>query len=188
MLKIFRLEADDFSTMHAWRLLVALAVVSLVVPTGLGQSTSTPEDLLNKMTGHWVMTGTIGKQSTTHDVDVDWVLKREYIRIHEVSREKDSNGDNAYEAWIYLVWDAKNNEYAIMWLDNTVATNFAAEGIGHAKPDGDRIPFIFKDADGSGIHTTFAYDRAKDTWSWTIDNVDKSGKPSPFAKLTLTRK
>jgi len=55
-------------------------------------------------------------------------------------------------------------------------------------PNGDRIPFIFKDAEGTGIHTTFAYDRAKDTWSWTIDNLDKSGKSSSFAKLTLTRR
>jgi hypothetical protein len=139
------------------------------------------------MTGHWVMTGTIGKKPTTHDVDVDWVLNREYIRIHEVSRDKDRAGIG-YEAWIYVVWDAKQSEYAVMWLDNTAATNFAAAGIGHAKLDGDRIPFIFKDADGRGIHTTFAYDRTKDMWSWMIDNLDKSGKPSSFAKLTLTRK
>lgn len=173
--------------MHARRLLVALVFASFVA-LSQGQATSTPEDLLDKMTGHWVMTGTISKKPVTHDVDVDRVLKRGYIRIHEVSRDKDSNGDIAYEAWVYIVWDAKNSEYAVMWLDNTGVTNFAAEGVGHAKPDGDRIPFIFKDADGSGIHNTFAYDRAKDTWSWTIDNVDKSGKPSRFATLTLTRK
>ena len=191
-------EADDLRITtsagarptHARRLLVAIAFTSLVVPAVLAQSqaTSTPEALLDKMTGHWVMTGTIAKKPVTHDVDVDWVLKREYIRIHEVSRDMDSSGGIGYEAWIYIVWDAKNSEYAVMWLDNTAATNFAAEGIGHAKPYGDRIPFIFKDPDGSGIHTTFAYDRAKDTWSWTIDNLDKSGKPSPFARLTLTRK
>jgi hypothetical protein len=58
----------------------------------------------------------------------------------------------------------------------------------HAKPDGDRLPFIFKDAEGTGIHTTFAYDRANDSWSWTIDNVDKFGKASSFANVTLTRK
>jgi hypothetical protein len=172
---------------HARRLFIALAF-ALLIALSQSQATSTPEALLDKMTGQWVMTGLIRKQPVTHDVDVDWVLKREYIRIHEVSREKDSSGGNVYEAWIYIVWDAKNNEYAVMWLDNTAATNFAAEGVGHAKPDGDRIPFIFKDADGSGIHTTFAYDRAKDSWSWTIDNVDKSGKPSRFATLMLTRK
>ena len=175
---------------NARRLLVTLAFISLVVPAARAQNqaTSAAEALMDKMTGQWVMTGTIAKKATTHDVDVDWVLKRQYIRIHEVSRDKDASGGIGYEAWIYLVWDATKNEYAVMWLDNTAATNFAAEGVGHAKPDGDRIPFVFKFADGSGIRTTFAYDRAKDTWSWTIDNVDKSGKSSSFAKLTLTRK
>jgi hypothetical protein len=141
---------------------------------------------MDKMTGQWEITGTIRDKPTTHDVDVDWVLKRHYIRIHEVSRDKD--GVIGYEAWVYLVWDAKKGEYAVLWLDNTAATNFAPEGIGHAKPDGDRIPIIIKDTDGDGIHTTFAYDRAKDNWTWAIDNVDKSGKASPFARLTLTRK
>jgi len=175
---------------HARRILVALVLASLITPVALAQSQalSAPEALLDKMTGPWVMTGTISKKQTTHDVDVDWVLKREYIRIHEVSRDKDASGGIGYEAWIYIVWDAKKGEYAVMWLDNTAATNFAPEGIGHAKPDGDRIPFIFKDAEGTGIHTTFAYDRAQDTWSWTIENVDKFGKSSSFAKLTLTRR
>ena len=172
------------------RLLVAFAVTTLVAPAALAQdrAMSAPERLLDKMTGQWVMTGTIAKKPTTHDVDVEWVLKRQYIRIHEVSRDKDASGGIGYEAWIYIVWDANASEYAVMWLDNTAATNFAADGVGHAKPDGDRIPFIFRDADGSGIHTTVAYDRATDTWSWTIDNVDRSGKASPFATLTLTRK
>ena len=169
---------------------VALIFTVLVARAALAQehAASAPEALLDRMTGHWVMTGTIGKKPTTHDVDVDWVLEREYIRIHEVSRDKDPGGGIGYEAWIYVVWDAKNGEYAVMWLDNTAATNFAPDGIGHAKQDGDRIPFIFKDAEGNGIRTTFAYDRTKDSWSWTIDNVDKSGNASSFAKLTLARK
>lgn len=40
----------------------------------------------------------------------------------------------------------------------------------------------------SGIHTTFAYDRAHDTWLWTINNIDKSGASSSFAHVTLTPK
>jgi len=176
--------------MHARRLLVAFVLTAIAAPAGLAQdqATSAPEALMDKMTGHWVMIGTIGKKPITHDVDVDWVLKREYLRIHEVSRDKDAGGGIGYEAWIYLVWDAHQSEYAVMWLDNTAATNFAAEGIGHAKPDGDRIPFIFKDAEGSGIHTTLAYVRAQDAWSWTIENVDRAGESSSFAKVTLTRK
>lgn len=175
--------------MHTARFDVAF-IYALFAPVTLAQNPSAPapEALMDKMTGHWVLTGTIGKKSTTHDVDVDWVLKRQYIRIHEVSRDKSADGGVGYEAWIYLVWDPKNNEYAVMWLDSTAATNFAAEGVGHAKPDGDRIPIVYKNSDGGGIHCTFAYDRAQDAWSWSIDNLDKSGKPSPFARVTLTRK
>jgi len=47
---------------------------------------------------------------------------------------------------------------------------------------------MFKSAGGSVIQSTFAYDRASDTWSWTIDNVDNSGNRSSFAKLALRRK
>lgn len=172
------------------RLLFALTFMLLVAPAAHAQNKAmpSPEALMDKMTGQWVMTGTSGNKPITHDVDVDWVLKRQYIRIHEVSRDKDTNGHIDYEAWIYVVWDATKHEYAVMWLDNTAATNFAPEGIGHAKPTGDLIPFIWKDSEGNGIHNTFAYSRAKDTWSWTIDNVDNSGETSSFAKVTLSRK
>ncbi|MBK9304781.1 MAG: hypothetical protein IPM94_13140 [bacterium] len=172
------------------RLLIAVAFALLVAPALRAQDRimSAPEGLLDKMTGRWVLTGTIAKKPTTHDVDIDWVLNRQYIRIHEVSRDKDASGGIGYEAWIYIVWDPKLSEYALMWLDNTAATDFSSEGVGHAKPDGDRIPFIYSFADGSGIRTTFAYDRTTDTWAWTIHNLDKSGSASPFANVVLVRK
>ena len=109
-MKVSRPEADDLRLttsagarpMHARRLLVALVFASLIVSAALAQSqaSSAPEALLDKMTGHWVMTGTISKKPATHDVDVDWVLKRAYLRIHEVSRDKDASDDIGYEAWI----------------------------------------------------------------------------------------
>lgn len=171
-------------------LIATLTTISLSSPMALAQDSVTPRSdaLMDKMTGEWVMTGTIGQEQVTHDVDVEWILKRQYIRIHEVSREKDADGEFAYEAWITIAWDLENAEYVVMWLDNTGTTNFAAEGVGHGKPDGDRIPFVWKFADGSGIQNTFAYDRENDTWSWSIDNVDKSKKPSQFARVTLKRK
>ena len=169
------------------RLLAGLALCYSVAPATLaqGQTTSQPERLLHQLVGQWVMSGTIAKKEVTHDVDVDWLLKRQYIRIHEVSRDQGAKGDAGYEAWIFIAWDAKASEFVVLWLDNTATTNFAPEGIGHAKLDGDRIPFVFKLADGSGIHTTFAYDRVTDTWSWTIKNVDRSGMESPLGSLTL---
>lgn len=145
------------------------------------------DSVLEMLEGEWVMTGTVGGEEVTHDVYVDRILKRQYVRIHELSRDKDADGEPAYEAWIHIVWDQENAEYVVMWLDNTATTNFAPEGVGHGKPVGDRIPFVWKSADGSGIHNTFKYDRTSETWTWEIDNVDKSDKASSFARLTLKR-
>lgn len=149
--------------------------------------TSNPDSFLDKLEGAWVMTGTVANEEVIHDVYVDRILKRQYVRIHELSREKDADGEPAYEAWIHIAWDKENAEYVVMWLDNTATTNFAPEGVGHGKPDGDRIPFVWKSADGSGIHNTFSYDRVSETWTWEIDNVDASKKASPFARLTMKR-
>jgi hypothetical protein len=143
-------------------------------------------DLLEKLTGHWVLRGTIAKAQTTHDIDARWVLNKEYVEIHEVSREQAAAGKPQYEAMVYVVWDPKVGEYACLWLDTTGVAVFPPEGVGHAKPAPDKMSFLFKDPDG-GIHTTFAYDRAKDEWSWTIDNESK-GTVTPFARVKLTRK
>jgi hypothetical protein len=170
--------------------ILVLMSITLCSPSVHAQESAAPKSdfLMDKMSGEWVMTGTIDEKEVTHDVNVDCILNRQYLRIHEVSREKDADGQPEYEAWIHIAWDKENAEYVVMWLDNTATTNFSPEGVGHGKPDGDRIPFVWKSADGSGIHNTFKYDRASETWTWEIDNVDKSEKVSPFARLTLKRK
>lgn len=174
----------------ALALMAALVSLSLSGPLTHAAPAQAPDpgSLMGRMTGDWVMTGTIGKQRVTHDVSAGWILDRRYLRIHEVSRRKGVDGVPAYEAWIHIAWDRKLSEYAVMWLDNTGTSNFSAEGVGHGKPVGDRIPFVWRSADGSGIHNTFAYHRANDTWTWSIDNVDASGKATAFARLTLRRK
>ncbi len=172
------------------RLLAVLALASFVAPAlSAEERTASPsEGLMDRMIGHWTLTGTIAKKATTHDLEIDWVLHRQYVRIHEVSRERDPSGEPEYEAWIYIVWDPKRSEYALLWLDNTAATDFSGEGVGHAKPEGERLPFLFKLGDGTGIRTTFAYDRVRDTWAWTIQNLDGGGNPAPFADVVLVRK
>ena len=168
---------------------LAVALVLASRPSDAKQAVSARADprreLLERMIGHWVLRGVIARQQTTHDIDAQWVLDKEYVQIHEVSREKDAAGKPRYEAIVYVVWDPKAGEYACLWLDTTGLDVFPPKGVGHARPEPGRIPFIFEDPDG-GTHTTFAYDRAKDAWSWTIDNEAK-GTLTPFARVTLTR-
>ncbi len=174
-----------FAPLLVLSLSAACAAPSVPKPLAPSPESDPHRELLDRMTGHWVLRGTIANEETTHDVDAFWVLNREYVQIHEVSRERDADGKPRYEAIVHVVWDPNAGETSCLWLDNTAAPTFSMDGVGRAKPATDAIPFVFTGA-GGGIRTTFAYDRARDEWSWTIDN-ESNGKLSPFARVKLTR-
>jgi hypothetical protein len=45
---------------------------------------------------------------------------------------------------------------------------------------------VFSIPDGSAFHTTFAYDRATDSWQWRMD-AEQKGELQPFARVKLVR-
>ena len=171
------------------RTMTLAVMLVLAVTPGQAQQTSTdtaPIALLDHLAGHWVMTGTLGGKRITHDVDATWVLKREYLQFHEVSRDKDANGVPAYEAIVLLGWDAKANEYGCLWLDNTAAWDFSAHGLARGKKAGNSIPLVITLSAHESLHTTFRYDPTSDTWELTIDDVT-DGKTDRFGAVRLTR-
>ncbi len=147
---------------------------------------SAPTALLNHLAGTWILRGTIAGKPTTHDVEATWVLNHEYLQLHEISREKNAGGGPAYEAIIYIGWDAKTQQYACLWLDSTSGDGLSSGVIARANPAGDSIPFIFPLSASDQIRTTFSYDKAADTWQWLIDNV-ANGKTQRFADVRLNR-
>jgi len=170
------------------RLLLLAALCGVTAVSVGAESPAGDDPWLSRLVGHWVLEGRITGKDTTHDVDAEWVLNHLYVRLHEVSREKDARGQAAYEAIVYVTRDAAPGEYAVLWLDNTASGAFSAEGIGHAKPEGESLPFVFKDARGDvSFKNTFAYDPASRTWAWVMDNVDK-GVPKPFGRVKLSRR
>ena len=143
---------------------------------------------LSRMVGRWVLKGQIAGKDTTHDVQGTWVLNHLYVRLHEVSREKDPRGRPAYEGIIYVTRDVVQGEYAVLWLDNTASGAFADEGTGHARPNGESLPFVFKNAGGEvSFRNTFVYDSATQTWTWLMDNVD-NGVSKPFGRVKLSKR
>jgi hypothetical protein len=166
-----------------------LIIFALVVMVSFAASAQqpTPQDpLLDRLAGSWVLQGTIAGRETTHDIDSDWVLGHEYLRLHETSREKNAQGQSAYEAIVFIEWDKSSNEYACLWLDSTGGGGISSQIIGHGKRSGDEIAFLFKVKNGR-FHTTFAYSKSTDTWQWLMDD-EESGKLSPFARVKLTKK
>jgi hypothetical protein len=168
------------------RFMLATLLLIFVAITSVGaQQPPLKSPLLDHLAGKWVLRGTIAGQQTTHDVDADWVLDHHYLRVHEISREKDSTGKTKYEATIYIGWNPEPKHYAAVWLD--VYGGLASESIGVANAENDRLPFIFKDEHGTvNLTNDFVYDPKTGTWEWRIDNVDK-GVATPFARVKLTR-
>jgi len=142
------------------------------------------DQLLDHMTGSWILRGTIMGQENTHDVTGEWVLAHQYLRIHEVSREKDRHGQPDYEASPYIGWDQGASDYVCIWLD-TYGGMYNAN-IAHAKRNGNEMHFIFKGKEGT-FHTRFIYHPESSTWEWRMDSEEKGGM-KPFLRAKLTRK
>lgn len=160
---------------------LALALVPLAAPA---QQTTFHDPLADALTGRWVLTGTIRGRETTHDVDGEWVLNHQYVRLHEVSREKDDQGRPQYEAMVFVGRDEATKGYVAVWLD--VWGGATPQTIGRAKPAGNSMAFEFVGKDDV-FRTTFTYDEKARTWEWRMD-ADRNGKLEPFARLKLTRK
>ncbi len=155
------------------------------VATLAGPQPTLQDELLDRLVGTWVLEGTIGGRQTTHDVSAEWVVRHQFVRLHEVSREKTAKGEPQYEAMVFVGWDDTRKEHVAIWID---VWGGASDGtIGRAKREGDALPFLFKNGD-SRFHTVFSYARAADAWTWKMDDEDGSGALRPFARVTLTRR
>lgn len=165
-------------------LLRMLILLSLTPFYGFAQQGTSKDSLLDRMTGKWMLHGTIEGKETTHDIVTEWVLDHQYLQIKEVSREKDENGKPEYEAIVYISHNTTLNSYCCLWLDNTGNGGLSGEAIGHATANGDKLEFVFI---GTGsFRTTFAFDKTSDSWQWFM-NAEMNGKLQLFANVKLTR-
>ena len=170
--------------------LICLALLLLALPAAAAQPhLGQRGTLLDRFAGQWVLTGTIAGQQTTHDVTAEWVLDQHYLRFHELARETDPvTGGPAYEAIVILGWDEPTEGLACLWLDSTGGGGLTNGVIGYAVPDDETLAWVFAGGDDEGvIHNTWTYDRAADTWSWTID-IERGGEQSNFAEVELRRR
>jgi len=165
-------------------ILKVAACLSLSAGFVFGQQPTFHDQLLDHLAGNWVLRGTIMDKANTHDIAAEWVLGHQYLRIHEVSREKDAHGLPDYEAMVFIGWDQPTGEYVCAWLDTYGGVTPAS--IGHAKRDGNELHFLFKDKDGV-FHTRFVYHPEAGNWEWRMDSEEK-GALKPFARVKLTRK
>jgi hypothetical protein len=160
------------------------ACVALVAGAACGQQPTFHDQLLDHLTGNWVMQGTMAGKETTHDIQAAWVLNHQYVLVHEVARDRNSQGLPSYEAMVFIGWDQSAAGYVCTWLD-TFGGMYDIT-IGHARRDGNEIHFIFQYKDNT-FHTRFIYHPEAGAWEWQMDSEEK-GVMKPFARVKLTRK
>jgi hypothetical protein len=163
-----------------------LWIVVFAIASRAQNQSSAPLELLDHLTGNWVLQGTIAGKQTTHDVQAAWILRHEYLQLHETSREKTPDGKPAYEAFVLISWDSKANQYTCLWLDSTSGGGLSSHVACKATPAADSLPFIFTISSSESLHTTFTYRKATDTWQWVIDDL-ANGKTERFADVELSR-
>lgn len=147
------------------------------------QQPAVQDELMDRMVGNWVLEGTISGKQTTHDVRAEWVLGHHYVRLHEVSREKDASGKPQYEANLYVGWNAEEKRYGCVWLDTY--GGLSPVSLANAKRSGDEIPFLFRDKD-SVFHTTFRWVKESGEWEWRMDSEEMGGMKA-FARVRLKK-
>jgi hypothetical protein len=165
---------------------MAVAIAAMLAGSpAFAQQATFNDPLVDHLAGRWVLTGQMNKGSVTHDITADWVLAHQYLELHEISREKNKDGSPAYQATVFIGWDAKKRIYDCAWLDDY--GSISTQSLGYAKPSGDSIAFVFQDRDDPGsFDTTFTWHPRDGAWSMDMDQVT-DGKSSVFARTVLIR-
>jgi hypothetical protein len=129
------------------------------------------------------MEGQIVGRDAHHEVQAEWVLNGQFLRIHEKTAAGRPASEHSYEAIWFLGYDPTSDRYVLHLLD-VFGARFS-ETIGYGVRDGDSIRFIFEYPDGP-FHTTFFWASKAGTWQWLMEQKDKDGKWVQFANLKLT--
>jgi len=165
-----------------------LLAVLLAVPTPIHLAAQAPaewrDDLVDHMIGSWKLQGQVMGRNAHHDVEAEWVLDHQFVRIHEKTSADAPAAEKRYEAIWFLGFDQVSERYVLHLLD-IFGARFS-ETLGYATRDGNAIRFVFEYPDGP-FRTTYEWSPEKDTWQWLMTQKDKTGKWTTFGDFTLTR-
>jgi hypothetical protein len=184
--KTFLQEAKGRSSMKT-----ILPIVLLVVfPALLASSPSLAQapagwhdNLADQITGTWKVEGKVLRRDAHHEVNAEWVLNHQFVRIHEKTTADAPASENRYEAIWFLGYDAISERYVLHLID--IFGGRFSETPGYGTRNGNEIRFVFEYPDGP-FHTAFRWSPENNSWQWLLEQKDKDGKWTTFADLRLT--
>lgn len=130
---------------------------------------------LERLTGCWAATGTVGDKPVTMVVRGSWRLGGRYLLIEAHGLDP----ADPYDAAV-VIGGHDSNQVNGWWMDSFGA-GYSTAGAGSADAAGIRIDFAYPDA---SYRNRFTPDGAG--WAWTITEHKGAGD-TPFASYRLTR-
>ena len=142
------------------------------------------DGLVSHLAGSWKLEGKVMGNNAHHDVQADWVLNRQFLRIQEKTAASAPATERRYDSIWYLGYDSISERYVLHLMD-TLGARFS-ETLGYGTRDGNQIKFVFEYPDGP-FHNTYRWNAEEKSWQWLMEQKDKGGKWAQFADLKLTR-
>jgi len=165
-------------------LLLFVVILGLVSASFAQRPAEWRDELVEHLAGSWNVGGQVVGHDAHHDVQAEWVLNHQFLRIHEKTAADAPAAEPKYEAIWFLGYDSISERYVLHLLD-VFGTRFS-ETLGYGTRDGNAMRFVFEYPDGP-FHTTFRWSPERDSWEWVMEQKDKGGKWTNFADLKLTR-
>ena len=142
------------------------------------------DSLVDHMAGTWMAEGQILGHEAHHEIQAEWVLNHQFLRIHEKTAANAPKTENPYESIWFLGYDPISEKYVLHLMD-VFGVRFS-ETLGWGWKDGNQIKFVFEYPDGP-FHTTFRWNSDSASWKWVMEQKGKDGKWVPFGDLKLTK-
>lgn len=165
-------------------LVIVLVTAAGLVPLSAQDPGAWHDDLVEHLVGTWKLEGQIMGRDAHHQVEAEWVLNHQFLRIHEKTQSGAPGSEKRYDAIWFLGYDPVSERYVLHLLD--IFGGRFSETLGYGVRDGNAIHFVFEYPDGP-FHTTFQWAPEKDTWQWLMTQKNKDAKWSSFGDLKLTR-
>jgi len=158
--------------------------VLLSVPMMAQAPADWADGLVKNLAGSWKLEGNVVGNDAHHDVQADWVLNRQFLRIQETTAASAPAAERRYDSIWYLGYDPISERYLLHLMD-TFGARFS-ETLGYGTRDGNQIRFVFEYPDGP-FHNIYRWNAEEKSWQWLMEQKNKDGKWVPFANLKLTK-
>jgi hypothetical protein len=144
-----------------------------------GQARPLSDPLLDKLSGHWLVTRSTGTRTVKNTVQATWTLNHQFLLLHY----SDVATPSQYEAMVFIGYDNTSERYVVHWID--VFGGRFSETLGYGTRAGNAIRIVFEYPDGP-FHNTFTFDPGAQSWTSRMEQKNARGEWTRFAEDRFT--